>query len=56
MASTLGTIEVRVFRVKEQGIGSFRSADIGPRAIELAEVSLKGRAITHGIVFGDGVK
>lgn len=56
MASTLGTIEVQVFRVEEQGIGSFQSTDVGPRAFELAEVPLKGRAITHGTVFGDGVK
>lgn len=56
MASTLGTIEVRVFRVREQGTGSFQTADMGPRAFELAEVSLKGRAITHGTVFKDATE
>lgn len=56
MASTLGTIEVRIFRVREQGTGSFQTADMGPRAFELSELSLKGRAITHGTVFKDAAK
>lgn len=53
VAKTLGTIEVRFSRVIEEGIGSVRHADaLVPRSFELAEKSLKGKAVSHGTSYG----
>ncbi|KAK7948209.1 uncharacterized protein PG986_009095 [Apiospora aurea] len=49
----LGTIELRVIRVQELGDSTFKPITKTSGLVEVAEKSLKGRAISHGTQFGD---
>ncbi|KAK8094557.1 hypothetical protein PG997_001242 [Apiospora hydei] len=49
----LGTIELRVIRVQELGGSTFNPSTKTSGLVEVAEKSLKGRAISHGTQFGD---
>ncbi|KAK8039243.1 hypothetical protein PG993_007654 [Apiospora rasikravindrae] len=52
----LGVIELRVIRVQELGSSSFKPSTETSGLVEVAEKSLKGRAISHGTQFGDNVR
>ncbi|KAK8107794.1 uncharacterized protein PG998_009807, partial [Apiospora kogelbergensis] len=49
----LGVIALQVFRVHELGHSSFKPINEGSGLTEVAEKSLKGRAISHATQFGD---
>ncbi|KAK8133913.1 hypothetical protein PG984_005925 [Apiospora sp. TS-2023a] len=49
----LGVIELRVFRVEELGGSEFNHSSDTTSLSEIAEKSLKGRAISHGTQFDD---
>ncbi|KAK7921155.1 hypothetical protein PG985_009177 [Apiospora marii] len=50
---TTRVIELRVFRVEELGSSNFSNGTDTTRLAEVAEKSLKGRAISHGTQFSD---
>ncbi|KAI0799400.1 hypothetical protein GGR55DRAFT_684013 [Xylaria sp. FL0064] len=55
VAKTLGTIEVVLTRAIECGTGPYDIADLNesqPGTFELAEKSLKGKAVSHGTSYG----
>lgn len=55
-ARDLGLIELRVFRVDELGSSNFNPGTGATRLAEVAEKSLKGRAISHGTQFGGNLE
>lgn len=52
-ASNLGVIEIKVWRCDETGLSNYLPLAKEIEAIELAEKSLKGRAISHGTGFSE---
>ncbi|KAI0006711.1 hypothetical protein F4779DRAFT_552811 [Xylariaceae sp. FL0662B] len=54
IAKTLGVVEVRVCRCMLNGPSNHRREPVHSKSFELAEKSLKGRAVSHGTLFAAG--
>ncbi|KAH6656587.1 hypothetical protein BKA67DRAFT_159856 [Truncatella angustata] len=52
LANNLGIIEVRVERGTDLGRSSYKGAQVANKKFELAEKSLKGKAVSHGTSLG----